>query len=325
MVEASGRPLSFSLVQSPLRAGGDDGFRRLLVLLETARADGLAITAQVAARGIGILLGLQCSLHPFRGSPAFAEIASRPAADQARAMGDPDVRDRVLEAERNREGTGGLSRFVAWERVFELGDPPDYEPGPETSLAARAAAAGLEPVALAYDLLAAGGGEAFLYSPIFNYADGDLRAVREMLVHPFAVVGLADGGAHVGTICDASFPTTLLAHWGRDRAEGRLPLPFLVQRQTSDTARTVGLHDRGVLAPGYRADVNLIDLERLAARRPVASRDLPAGGTRLLQRADGYIATVVGGEVTYERGEATGTLPGRLVRGGRSQPPGGAA
>jgi N-acyl-D-aspartate/D-glutamate deacylase len=323
MVEVSGRPLSFSLVQSPLRAGGDGGFRRLLELVDVARGDGLPITAQVAARGIGILLGLQCSLHPFRGNPAFGEIASRPPAEQARAMGDPGLRDRVLEAERTREGTGGLSRFVVWERVFELGDPPDYEPAPEASLAARAAAAGIEPVALTYDILAAGGGEAFLYSPIFNYADGDLRAVREMLTHPHAVVGLADGGAHVGTICDASFPTTLLAHWGRDRSEGRLPLPFLVQRQTSGTARTVGLDDRGVLAPGFRGDVNLIDLERLAARRPVASRDLPAGGTRLLQRADGYVATLVAGEVTYDEGEPTGALPGRLVRGARPGPTGG--
>ena len=217
---------------------------------------------------------------------------------------------------------GGLSRFLAWERVFELADPPDYEQPRSASLAARAESTRTEPAAIAYDLLAAGGGEALLYSPIFNYADGDLGAVREMLTHPHAVVGLADGGAHVGTICDASFPTTLLAHWGRDRAEGQLPLPFLVRRQTLDTARTVGLDDRGVVAPGYRADLNLIDLDRLVARRPVARRDLPAGGTRLVQAADGYVATVVAGEVTYEEGEATGALPGRLVRGARPAPGG---
>ncbi len=238
-------------------------------------------------------------------------------------MAEPGFRDRVLQADRDHHAASGLSRFLAWERVFELTDPPDYEPPVSTSLAARAAVAGVEPAALAYDLLAAGAGEALLYSPIFNYADGDLDAVREMLTHEHAVVGLADGGAHVGTICDASFPTTLLAHWGRDRPEGRLPLPFLVQRQTRDTARTVGLLDRGVLAPGYRADVNLIDLERLVARRPVARRDLPAGGTRLVQAADGYVATVVAGEVTYEAGEPTDALPGRLVRGARPAPVGG--
>ncbi len=322
MVEQSGRPLSFSLVQSPLRAGGNGGWRQLLDLLERARADGLAITAQVAARGIGILLGLQCTLHPFRGNAVFAEIAGRSPADQARAMADPAFRERVLEADRGPDATGGFNRFLAWERVFELGDPPDYEPPPASSLAARAGADGVEPAALAYDVLAAGSGEGLLYSPIFNYADGDLGAVREMLTHPYSVVGLADGGAHVGTICDASFPTTLLAHWGRDRAEGQLPLPFLVQRQTRDTAHTVGLDDRGVLAPGYRADVNLIDLDRLAARRPVARRDLPAGGTRFVQAADGYVATVVAGEVTYENGEATGALPGRLVRGAQAAPNG---
>jgi N-acyl-D-aspartate/D-glutamate deacylase len=323
MVVQSGRPLSFSLVQSPLRAGGDEGWRTLLQLLERARADGLPITAQVATRGIGLLLGLQCTLHPFRGNPVFAEIADRPPAEQARAMADPDLRARVLDADRANDGRSGLSRLLTWERVFELGDPPDYEPPPSASLAARAKAHGVEPAALAYDHLADGGGESLLYSPIFNYADGDLGAVREMLTHQYAVVGLADGGAHVGTICDASFPTTLLAHWGRDRAEGQLPLPFLVRRQTFDTARTVGLDDRGVLAPGYRADLNLIDHERLAARRPVARRDLPAGGTRLVQAADGYVATIVGGEVTYEEGEATGALPGRLVRGARPAPAGG--
>jgi N-acyl-D-aspartate/D-glutamate deacylase len=164
------------------------------------------------------------------------------------------------------------------------------------------------------------GGHSFLYLPSLNYADGNLDAVGEMLVHPNTVVGLGDGGAHVGTICDASFPTTLLTLWTRDRAHGRLDLPFAVHRHTSATARSVGLLDRGVLAPGYRADVNAIDLERLTARRPEMRHDLPAGGKRLVQAADGYVATLVAGAVTYENGEACGPLPGRLVRGPRRDP-----
>jgi N-acyl-D-aspartate/D-glutamate deacylase len=163
-------------------------------------------------------------------------------------------------------------------------------------------------------------GRSILYLPFLNYADGNLDAVGEMLAHPNTVVGLGDGGAHLGTICDASFPTTLLTLWVRDRDRNRLELPFAVQRHTSATARTVGLLDRGVLAPGYRADVNVIDFEHLAARRPEIHHDLPAGGRRLLQSADGYVATLVKGEITYENGEAAGPLPGRLVRGAQGAP-----
>jgi len=169
------------------------------------------------------------------------------------------------------------------------------------------------------------GGRGFLYRPVLNYDDGNLDAAGEMLAHEHSIVGLGDGGAHVGTICDASFPTTLLALWGRDRDRGRLPLPFLIERQTRATARAVGLLDRGVLAPGYRADVNVIDLDRLAARRPEVRYDLPAGGKRFVQRADGYVTTVVAGQVTYVEGEATGPLPGRLVRGRQPAPVRGGA
>jgi N-acyl-D-aspartate/D-glutamate deacylase len=204
--------------------------------------------------------------------------------------------------------------------MFELGDPPDYEPHPSTSLAARAAREGREPLDLVYDVLLGDAGRSFIYMPIINWFDGNLDAVGEMLAHEHTVPGLSDGGAHVGTICDASFPTTLLSLWGRDRDHGRLDLPFVVQRHTRDTAATVGLLDRGVLAPGYRADVNLIDFENLRVRRPEMRHDLPAGGRRLLQRADGYVATIVRGEVTYQNGEPTDALPGRLVRGQRAAP-----
>ena len=169
------------------------------------------------------------------------------------------------------------------------------------------------------------GGRSFLYIPFLNYVDGNLDAVGEMLAHPNTVIGLADGGAHLGTICDASFPTTLLTLWTRDRDRGRLDLPFAIQRQTRSTARTVGLLDRGVLAPGYRADVNVIDFEHLTARRPVMQHDLPAGGKRLVQPAVGYVATLVAGEVTYENGEARGPLPGQLIRGPQRAPANGAS
>ena len=191
---------------------------------------------------------------------------------------------------------------------------------PSTSVAARAAREGRDPLEYAYDLLVQDEGRTFLYVPIINWFDGSLDLVGEMLAHPNTVPGLSDGGAHVGTICDASFPTTFLSYWGRDREDGRLGLPYLVRQHTKDTAETVGLLDRGVLAPGYRADVNLIDFDALRVRRPEMRFDLPAGGKRLLQRADGYVATVKAGQVTYERGEPTDALPGHLLRGARPAP-----
>ncbi|MGE0308023.1 MAG: amidohydrolase family protein, partial [Acidimicrobiia bacterium] len=286
MVAESGRPLSFSLVQNPFEP---ESFRSVLARIDRARDEGLAITAQVSARGIGLLLGLPCTLHPFMNNPVFAEIADLPVIDQARAMADEGFKARVLEAaagDKVRKLGGGLiHRFDA---MYELCDPPDYEPDPTESIAARATREGRDAIDFVYDLIAADGGGTLLYLPALNFAGGNLDAVGAMLRHQYTVPGLGDGGAHVGTICDGSFPTTLLAHWGRDRLHDRIDLPFLVQRQCRDTARTVGLLDRGVLAPGFRADLNVIDFQRLRARRPEVRYDLPAGGRRLVQRADGY-------------------------------------
>jgi N-acyl-D-aspartate/D-glutamate deacylase len=317
MAAESGRPLSFSLLQTV-----GDAWRHQLALLDAANAAGVPITGQVAPRAVGLLLGLQCTLNPFMTNRVYREIAGRPLAERVATMADPGFKQRVLDATADAQRSGRLGgRLIhSLHRMYELGDPPDYEPDPATSVARRAERDGRDPFDLAYDLLLADGGRAFLYLPMLNYADGNLDAAREMLAHPHTVVGLADGGAHVGTICDASFPTTLLTHWGRDRDRGRLDLPFLVHRQTQATARTVGLLDRGVLAPGYRADVNVIDFDALAARRPTMRHDLPAGGKRLVQAADGYVATLVAGQVTYEGGEATGPLPGRLVRGPQPAP-----
>ena len=319
MAEESGRPLSFSLVQ--VRG---DAYRRQLELLAEANADGVPMTAQVAPRPVGLMLGLECTLHPLLTNRAYREIATLPLAERVAAMADPEFKARVLAAdEAQRDGAKIGSRVIDnFERMFELGDPPDYEPDAAASIAARAAREGRSALDLAYDVLLRDGGRSFLYLPFLNYADGNLDAVGEMLAHPNTVIGLADGGAHLGTICDASFPTTLLTLWARDRDHGRLELPFAVQRHTSATARTVGLLDRGVLAPGYRADVNVIDFEHLRARPPEMLHDLPAGGKRLVQSAEGYVATLVAGEITYENGEACGPLPGRLVRGGQPAPTG---
>jgi N-acyl-D-aspartate/D-glutamate deacylase len=322
MAEESGRPVSFSLVQ--VRG---DTWRRQLDLLTEANAAGVPMTGQVAPRPVGLMLGLECTLHPLLTNRVYREIAALPLVARVAAMSDPAFKARVLEAGAVARGDRKPSGRIIDEfhRMFELGDPPDYEPDPAASVAARAAREGRDPLDFAYDLLLRDGGTAILYLPFLNYADGNLDAVGEMLAHPNTVIGLADGGAHLGTICDASFPTTLLTLWVRDRDHGRLDLPFAVQRHTSATARTVGLLDRGVLAPGYRADVNVIDFEHLTARRPEIHRDLPAGGKRLVQSAVGYVATLVKGEVTYENGEARHPLPGRLIRGPQAAPSAGAA
>lgn len=282
------------------------------------------MAAQVAPRAIGLVLGLQCTVHPFVGNPVYREVADRPLAEQVAVLSDPGFKSRVLAAAHDRaegdQARHGARLMRMLDATYELADPPDYEPDPAASISRRARAEGRDPAEAVYDMLLEDEGRALLYMPLINYDDGNLDVVGEMLAHPHTLPGLGDGGAHVATICDASFPTTLLAHWGRDRAGGRLDLPFLVQRQTRDTARAVGLADRGVLAPGYRADVNLVDFEHLVPRRPEMRYDLPSGGKRLVQRADGYVATLVAGHVTYEHGEPTGALPGRLLRGPQVSP-----
>ncbi len=211
----------------------------------------------------------------------------------------------------------GRRRPIDYGRLYPLGEEPDYEPAAETSVLRQATALGADPAELLLDLLSEHDGRGFLYSPFSNYADGNLDACGEMLAHPDTVFGLGDGGAHVGLISDASFPTYALSHWARDRAHGRMEVGRVVEQLTSATARAVGLADRGVLSEGMRADLNVIDFDHLRCEMPAMAYDLPAGGKRLLQGARGYRATVVAGEITYRDGEPTGALPGRLVRGGR--------
>ncbi|HEY2033162.1 MAG TPA: amidohydrolase family protein [Rhizomicrobium sp.] len=312
LVKESGRPLSFSLAQGGSWA---DGWKGLLAMIESASKEGLPIRGQVAPRPIGLLLGLQGTLNPFIAHEAFAAIKDKPLAEKVTAMRDPAFRARVM-AENDARRTHPLARRVmAFDQIYPLGNPPDYEPPRETAIAMQAERLGRDPAEVAYDLLLEDGGRAFLFSPFANYVNYNLDCCGEMIAHPDTVMGLGDGGAHVGIISDASYTTYLLTHWGRDRANGRFDIPYLVKRQTSDTARAVGLLDRGVVAPGMKADINVIDFGKLRVNAPKMAFDLPAGGKRLLQGAEGYVATVVSGNVIYRDGKETGALPGKLVRG----------
>jgi N-acyl-D-aspartate/D-glutamate deacylase len=317
LVRVSGRPLSVAIGQDPKRP---ELWKSTLQKIEKARAEGLPILAQVAARAIGLLIGLQTTVHPFSTRPSYQALAHLPLADRVRAMRDPELRTRIL----SEPSTGGTSFLDAvnsrYFEMFEFADPPVYEPRPEDSIGARAAATGVDPLALIYDIMLADEGQGFLYFPLANYVDGDLEAVRAMLAHQGTLNGLSDGGAHCGNICDVSMPTFLLTHWARDRQGEKFDAAYVIRRQTHDTASALGLHDRGVLKPGYRADINVIDLANLRLRRPTMRYDLPTGAKRLYQEADGYVATLCAGEPIYRNGEATGALPGRIVRGGKASP-----
>ncbi len=317
MVELSGRPLSLLLLQVD---NAPDLWRQTLDQIHDAQAAGLDMVGQVGVRPIGVLMGLDASVHFFVQHPSYQEIRHLPLAERvARLRTDDALRSRLL-AERP---TGAFGEWMdrALRRTFELGPEMDYEPAPEQAIAARAARDGVDPWALALDLLLADDGRALLLHPFENYTHGDLEVVRTMLADPYTICGLGDAGAHVATICDASYPTFLLRHWGRDRTRGeRFLLEFLVHKQTAKTARFYGLADRGVLAPGYRADVNVIDFDALELGRPELHYDLPAGGKRLVQKASGYRHTFCAGVEVSTAGELTGAFPGRLLRGAQATP-----
>jgi len=325
MAEAAGRPLSISTMQ---RDHAPDQWRRIFERAERA-AGRLDIRCQVGARAIGVLLGLEATFHPFIGFPSYKAIAHLPLADRVARMRDPEVRARMLgETSERVAGDGSaippLADFflanvgLVAMRLFRMSDRPCYEPKLFDCLAGEASRAGKGVLEHIYDVLLEDDGKILLYFPLYNYTGYSLDVVREMLTHPRALVGLGDAGAHVGTVCDASMPTFLLMHWARDRGRADpsrgLPLERAVQMQARDTARFVGLTDRGTLEVGMRADLNVIELDHLALPRPTMVRDLPAGGRRLVQPAEGYLATVVAGETIAERGRLTETRPGRLVR-----------
>ena len=317
MAEASGRTTSITVEQQDARP---KWWRQLLDGISEAQAAGLDMRGQVPPRATGVILGLTATLNPFLLSAHYRPLSTLPLDERVAAMRDPEVREKILSDEVPELGL--VTEIVtAWHKMFRLEDPPDYEPAAEDSFAGIAQREGRTPQEVAYDVLLEDDGRALIYHPLFNYLPGDLSYVREMMDHPHTVMGLSDGGAHCGTICDASFPTTVLQHWGRDRSRGpRFPVEDLIKKQTSETAALVGLLDRGVVEPGSKADLNVIDFEHLSARRPSIVNDLPAGGRRLVQRADGYVATIVSGRVAFREGEPTGELNGRLIRGAQAPP-----
>ncbi|SFN84968.1 N-acyl-D-aspartate/D-glutamate deacylase [Bradyrhizobium sp. Ghvi] len=305
-------PISFSITQndrSPNR------WRQTLDEINAAAKRGLSITAQIAARPVGLLLGLELSRNPFQTHPSYKAIAHLPLGERLARLRQADVRKAIL-SETATATDDPLFFRPNYDKMFLLGDPPDYEQPPENALGPQARRQGRQPEELAYDAMLSDEGRGMLYVPFLNYSDGNLDATREMLIDPQSVPGLSDGGAHCGIICDASFPTYLLTHWTRDRTRGeKLTIPFVVAAQSRKTALSVGLTDRGLIAPGYKADVNVIDYDRLHLHPPKVHYDLPVGGRRLLQDVDGYDATIVSGMVTRRQGEATGRRPGRLIRG----------
>jgi N-acyl-D-aspartate/D-glutamate deacylase len=314
-------PVSFTLLQID---AAPDAWRGLMDESLRAFDAGAQVVPQVAARPFGMLLGFP-TRHGFSGRPTYRALAAQLPPDELLAeLAKPSVRAQILaEADLEPDPTVLYDSFFqlvqgSLDRLYALGDPPVYEPTPDRTVAAMAEAAGVPPLEMLYDVMLEHDAQHLLMLPFFNYAERNHDAIREMLLHPGGVSGLSDGGAHCGLICDASIPTFALTHWARDRVRGeKLPLEYLVQKQTADTAALYGLGDRGVLAPGKKADVNVIDFDGLTLRMPRVARDLPAGGARLLQEADGYVATMVSGEITRRHGVDTGARPGRLVRGAR--------
>ena len=311
------RPVTFALVEHDVDPGQ---WRTILRLVDEAAADGANLVPQVGSRPTMLLIGHE-TFHPFAWKPSYQKLAELPLAQRVVELRKPDVRARILaEAPVDQPGMFAFI-YGDMKKIFPLGDPPEYEPAPEKSVAAIAAREGREPQEVIYDAMLEREGHALLMIAVYGYSRGSLESIREMLSHPRSAFGLGDGGAHCGAICDASMTTFLLTHWVRDRARGaRLPLERVVRKMTRDTAELFGLRDRGLLAPGYRADLNLVDFANLRLDAPHVAYDLPAGARRLVQRAHGYRATIVAGQVVFRDGEETGARPGKLIRGAQPAP-----
>jgi N-acyl-D-amino-acid deacylase len=315
IADMPGMTVTYSLAQSPR---DPQQFKVALDEAWAMRDEGKAVIPQVPARPTGMLFGLQSSLHPFILHPTYRTLASRPLAERVAALRDPEVRARLLAEEPQTRNPIALRLVTNWTEIFRLGADCDYEPAPEESVAGVAAREGRTEQEVVLDWLLEQEGAAFLFAPLGSYVEKNHDAIRTMIEHPASAVGLSDGGAHCGLICDASFPTYLLTHWVRDRVRGeKLPLELVVHKQTKATADVYGLGDRGVLEPGKRADINVVDLDGLRLHVPHMVHDLPAGGRRLVQPVDGYRWTVLAGEVTFADGQATGARPGGVVRGRR--------
>lgn len=311
------RPISYTLSQ---RDFAPEAWRDELQRLSAMKAEGYAVRGQVFPRPIGTLYGLDLSFHPFALHPSFKPLARLPLAEKVRALRDPELRVRLLSETPDHPNPFMLRQVNRVEGLYRLGDPPNYEPKAEDAMGECAKRVGRPLMDYAYDALLEDEGRAIFYVPATNYAHRNLDAVREMLAHDCTILGLGDGGAHYGLICDSSFPTYVLTRWVRDAAGKGFDFPWAARALASDTARAVGMTDRGKIAPGFKADLNIIDVDTLQLRAPLVAHDLPAGGRRLTQRADGYVATLVSGVVTQRDGQPSGAHPGKLVRGGRSRP-----
>jgi N-acyl-D-aspartate/D-glutamate deacylase len=315
VAEKSGRPVVFSVSRrhEPHRR---DQWKELVGYADQAQKDGVNIRAVTAPRAVGVLLGLEGSQNPFSGTPTYKSIAKLPLSQRVARMRDPEVRRKILSEDPIAGATFPLIRRLKYTHMYRFGNPPNYLPKAEDSIEAMAAVRGMTPPELAYDILLEDEGQSFIHCPISNYPNYSLDGTEQMLANRNVIMGLGDGGAHVGFILDAGYPTWLLTYWGRQQK--RWPIEELVRRLTSDTAAAAGLGDRGVIAVGKKADLNVIDYAGLEAGRPYVAYDLPAGGRRLMQKVKGYEATIVSGAVTYRNGEATGALPGRMVKGQRA-------
>ncbi|MFN4151208.1 MAG: amidohydrolase family protein, partial [Candidatus Sericytochromatia bacterium] len=292
---------------------------------EEANEKGIPIKLQVAGRAIGVLLGLETTFHPFMGFPSYKKISHLSLEERVNIMKDPEFKSKIL-TEKNEPLAGDGSRIppladlllaqldMIGMRMFKLGEEPDYEPSMATSIGLKSKQKGESVLSGLYDAILEEDGHAFIYFPLYNYGEGNLNNLHEMIKHPLSMPGLSDGGAHVGTICDASFPTFMISHWTRDRKGEKFELEEVIKRQTKDTADFIGLTDRGTIEIGKKADINVIDYENLNLYPPKLIADLPAGGKRLIQNAKGYIATIVSGKVINDNGNLTGEKPGKLVR-----------
>ncbi len=319
----TGVPLTFGMLQSPMQP---NAWREMLKLANEANGEGGNLYAQIAIRPTGLVLGWESTVNPFSFQPSYQAIAHLPVKERLERLRDPEIRARIIAERPPIEGELAVLRMIlaqGFDRMFRLMTPQglDYEPAPEASVAAEAKRTGKDPRAIVYDMLMEKDGRGYVYLPLLNYAEFNFDHIHEMLQSDRTVLSLSDGGAHCGVICDASFPTYLLTHWVRDRARGaRITLEQAIKRQCHDTARLYGLRDRGTLTPGQRADINIIDFDKLAIDAPEIVYDLPAGGRRLIQRATGYRHTFVGGTETFRDGKSTGAKPGKLIRGTKQAP-----
>jgi N-acyl-D-amino-acid deacylase len=319
VAQRSGRPVSFSLVQLPQ---APDAWCRALATADEINRNGVRMKAQVLGRPSSMLLGLDFSYNPFSLYPTFRRLADLGLIERVAELNKPEIKAQILSESSSGEGIKTLEYLGHFDRMFPLGDPPNYEPSLNDSVGARAVRLGRRPEEVAYDLLLENNGRAILLLAFGNYSGGNLDVAHDMLIDRNTLFGLGDGGAHYGMICDGSIPTFMLTYWARDRTRGpKLGLAEIVRGLSRDTAEAIGLYDRGIVAPGYKADLNVIDHDRLQLASPRVVRDLPAGGKRTIQDAKGYIATIVSGRVTQRNGSPTSELPGRLVRGAQLPPP----